>query len=94
MDAIAPTVVSRIERLADRMADAANLAADAAQAKIATAVSYAPRDDRDGTDTEDDDSTPVPVVQHFTFNYPIQAPDEIAREARIKSTYGMGGDRE
>lgn len=94
IDENAPAVVSRIERLADRMADAANLAADAAQAKIATAVSYAPRDDRDDTDTEDDDSTPVPVTQNFTFNYPMQAPDEIAREVRIKSTYGMGGDRE
>lgn len=35
----------------------------------------------------------VPITQNFIFNYPMQAPDEIARAARIEATRGLAGER-
>lgn len=93
IDDNAPEVIGQVERLADRMAAAAQFAADAAQTRAAATVAYttdAPDDEEPETP---DDKGPVPVVQNFNFNYPVQAPDEIAREIRVRETYGLGGDR-
>ena len=35
----------------------------------------------------------VPFTQNLIFNYPMQAPDEIARTARIEATRGLAGGR-
>lgn len=32
-------------------------------------------------------------TQNFYFEQPMQAPDEIAREARLRLTYGLAGAR-
>lgn len=35
----------------------------------------------------------MPFTQNLIFNYPMQAPDEIARTARIEATRGLAGGR-
>ena len=93
IDDNAPEVIGQVERLADRMAAAAQFAADAAQMRAAATVAHttdAPDDEEPETPEEE---APEPRVQNIYFTYPMQAPDEIAREIRVKETYGLGGDR-
>ena len=93
IDDNAPEVIGQVERLADRMAAAAQFAADAAQMRAAATVAHttdAPDDEEPETPEEE---ASEPRVQNIYFTYPMQAPDEIAREIRVKETYGLGGDR-
>ena len=88
----APNVTDEVTRMAEEMAAAANLAAQASQASAAVNVAP-PMPDFDyetDTDPRNDEPRP-PVVQNINFNYPVQAPDEVAREIRIRESYGMGG---
>lgn len=93
IEADTPEAVASIDAMVDRMATAAQVAADAMQTKMASTVAVVqPEPDNDDPD---DDKPPAPVqrVQNIYFNYPVQAPDEIARELRIQDTYGLGGGR-
>lgn len=88
----APDVADEVTRMAEEMAAAANLAAQASQASAAVNVAPPMPDFDYETDTgpRNDEPRP-PVVQQINFNYPVQAPDEVAREIRIRESYGMGG---
>lgn len=88
----APDVTAEVVRMAEEMAAAADLAAQASQAKAAVSVAPpAPDFDYDPDDNPGRNEPRPPVVQNINFNYPVQAPDEVAREIRIRETYGMGG---
>ena len=90
----APEVTAEVARMAEQMAAAADAAALAAQTRAATEVTVQiPRTGVDDIPWPDDRKGPTPVVQNINFNYPVQAPDEVAREIRIQNTYGLGGDR-
>lgn len=93
IEADTPEAVASVDAMVDRMAAAAQAAADAMQTKMATTVAVAqPEPDNDEPD-DGKPPAPVPQVQNINFNYPVQAPDEIARELRIRETYGLGGGR-
>lgn len=93
IEADTPEAIASVDALVSRMTAAAQIAADAMQTKAAATVAVVPPEEPDENPDKPDDKGPVPVVQEFNFNYPVQAPDEIAREIRIRETYGLGGDR-
>lgn len=93
IEADTPEAVASVDALVDRMAVAAQIAADAMQTKMAATVAVVQPEPDDDEPEAPDSKGPTPIVQEFNFNYPVQAPDEIAREVRIRETYGLGGSR-
>lgn len=94
IEADTPEAVASVDAMAEKMAKAAEAATLAAQARAASGVKAQVREVEPEDTPEDDESKAnPPMVQNINFNYPVQAPDEIAREIRIQNTYGMGGDR-
>ncbi len=94
IEADTPEAVASVDAMAEKMAKAAEAATLAAQARAASGAKAQVREVEPEDTPEDDESKAnPPMVQNINFNYPVQAPDEIAREIRIQNTYGMGGDR-
>ena len=78
-----------VQDMAQRMVQAGQAATAQMQARTASGYARA----TSGVATVGTAPVTQSHTQNIYFEQPMQAPDEIAREIRIRNTYGLGGDR-